>query len=248
MDEKHTRDFKGIWIPKEIWLNRELSLPEKILFAEIHSLSGNEGCFASNEYFSEFLGISIRQMLRSLAILKKKNLVSVKSFDGRTRVLCCNMQQNISEVNKSSCQNRRKRHSLDDASVMHINKSIDKNIENTLRETRDASSREDSGKTEEHTSQIQKPFSWPEYVDKLIDDNKRHIQLIGYYFREKGISFDSREKANAAITRHLRAAKLLVPFDEKELEWASNYCKTKYSEIDWTLETMLKILSSRSRE
>ena len=26
------RDFKGIWIPKEIWLNKELKLIEKIFF------------------------------------------------------------------------------------------------------------------------------------------------------------------------------------------------------------------------
>ena len=39
---KPERDFKGIWIPKEIWLSEQLSLVEKVLFVEIHSLDFNE--------------------------------------------------------------------------------------------------------------------------------------------------------------------------------------------------------------
>ena len=36
--EKPSRDFKGIWIPKEIWESEQLSIMEKVLFVEIHSL------------------------------------------------------------------------------------------------------------------------------------------------------------------------------------------------------------------
>ena len=52
------RDFKGIWIPREIWLSSELSLMEKVLFVEIHSLDNERGCFASNACFAEFFGVS----------------------------------------------------------------------------------------------------------------------------------------------------------------------------------------------
>ena len=45
--EKPARDFKGIWIPKEIWLSEQLSLMEKVLFVEIHSLDNEDGCYAS---------------------------------------------------------------------------------------------------------------------------------------------------------------------------------------------------------
>jgi len=33
--EKYPRDFKGVWIPKEIWLSDQLSLMEKVLFVEM---------------------------------------------------------------------------------------------------------------------------------------------------------------------------------------------------------------------
>lgn len=52
------RDFKGVWIPKMIYLDENLSWTEKILLVEIDSLDGERGCFALNEHFATHLGIS----------------------------------------------------------------------------------------------------------------------------------------------------------------------------------------------
>ena len=52
--KKIQRDFKGIWIPKKIYLAEGLSWTEKILLVEVDSLDKGKGCFASNKYFSEF--------------------------------------------------------------------------------------------------------------------------------------------------------------------------------------------------
>ena len=41
--KKQTRDFKGIWIPREIWLNENLSLQEKAFIVEIDSLDKENG-------------------------------------------------------------------------------------------------------------------------------------------------------------------------------------------------------------
>ena len=60
--EKPSRDFRGIWIPKEIWESNQLSIMEKVLFVEIHSLDNERGCYASNRYFSEFFHVSERQI------------------------------------------------------------------------------------------------------------------------------------------------------------------------------------------
>src|SRR5438034_1958970 len=83
--ENPSRDFKGIWIPKEIWLSEQLSLMEKVLFVEIHSLDNERGCFASNRHFAEFFGISERQIRTHIAALKEKGFVSVsiKNRNGR---------------------------------------------------------------------------------------------------------------------------------------------------------------------
>ena len=86
------RDFKGIWIPKDIWLHPELSWMEKCLAAEIDSLDreneeGEEGCFASNDYLMKMFGLSKRQIQRGLEKLKKLNLIRYEKTDGRKRWL-----------------------------------------------------------------------------------------------------------------------------------------------------------------
>jgi Helix-turn-helix domain len=84
---KHTRDFKGVWIPKDIWLSDKLSLMEKALFVEIQSLDNERGCFASNQYFADFFGISDRQIRTYVASLKTKGFVSVTVHDRNKRII-----------------------------------------------------------------------------------------------------------------------------------------------------------------
>ena len=52
------RKFKGIWIPAEIWESSELTLQEKVFLVEIDSLNNDRGCYANNNYFAKFSGLS----------------------------------------------------------------------------------------------------------------------------------------------------------------------------------------------
>ena len=67
------RDFKGVWIPKEIWTNSELSMIEKGIFTEISSLDGETHCYASNEYFAEFCQCSVPTVTRAIKHLMELN-------------------------------------------------------------------------------------------------------------------------------------------------------------------------------
>jgi hypothetical protein len=84
------RGFKGIWIPKDIWLNRELSIQEKVLYAEINSLDKDEkGCYATNQYFAKFFGLSkvrISQLIASLAD-KKLIVARINKSMGNRRII-----------------------------------------------------------------------------------------------------------------------------------------------------------------
>ena len=71
------RGFKGVWIPKEIWLNTELSWSEKGLLVEIDSLNTSNGCWATNKHFSEFLGISENRVSHLISNLKEKGYIKV---------------------------------------------------------------------------------------------------------------------------------------------------------------------------
>lgn len=83
-----SRDFKGIWIPKEIWLHPELKSQEKALWAEINSLYSEEhnGCYASEEYLMEFIGVKVSRLREILAKLKELCLLIDVHFDGRKKI------------------------------------------------------------------------------------------------------------------------------------------------------------------
>src|SRR5262249_1678567 len=85
--ERPPRDFKGIWIPKEIWLSDQLSLTEKVLFVEIQSLDNARGCFASNAYFGEFFGLHPRRIAAHIASLKAKGLITLQVQNHNERVI-----------------------------------------------------------------------------------------------------------------------------------------------------------------
>jgi hypothetical protein len=72
------RAFLGVWIPKEIYLHKGLTPTEKLLMAEITSFSKNGVCFASNEHFSEFLGVSKNHVSKLITKLSRLNLIKVK--------------------------------------------------------------------------------------------------------------------------------------------------------------------------
>lgn len=91
MENNLPRDFKGIWIPREIWLDQTMNYFEKCLLAEIHSLNGQDGCFASNEYLCNFFNEKERKIQDALAKLKAKGYIYIESFDGRTRILRTNL-------------------------------------------------------------------------------------------------------------------------------------------------------------
>jgi len=72
------REFKGIWIPADIWLSKELSLQEKVFLVEIDSLDNEDGCFASNKYFAEFFQLSKGRVSQVITGLLEKKYITAK--------------------------------------------------------------------------------------------------------------------------------------------------------------------------
>lgn len=82
------RKFEGVWIQKEIWLNADLSLIEKVLFVEIKSLDNENHCTKSNQHFAEFFNCSERTITRGIAKLKELGYIKELAFNGKFRRLC----------------------------------------------------------------------------------------------------------------------------------------------------------------
>ncbi len=73
------RDFRGIWIPAEIWLTKELTVGEKLMYVEIESLSRlQRGCFASNAHFADMFQISPTRASEIINSLASKGFVTIE--------------------------------------------------------------------------------------------------------------------------------------------------------------------------
>lgn len=68
--------FKGVWIPAEYWLDKDLTIMEVALITEIDSLDGENGCFASNKLFADFLGITPGRVSQLVKSLKEKGYIT----------------------------------------------------------------------------------------------------------------------------------------------------------------------------
>lgn len=96
------RDFKGVWIPKEVWLDSRLTALEKVILVEIDSLDiEDKGCFASNEYIATFCQCSIRKVTDAISKLLKIGYLYTQSFDGRQRVLKSTLANSARQTSKN---------------------------------------------------------------------------------------------------------------------------------------------------
>lgn len=122
------REFKGVWIPREIWLDERLNALDKIILAEIDSLdNGDEHCHAGNDYLAQFCQCSTSKVTKTVSKLIELGYVKVHSFDGRTRrlrscLVYCTPQD--SKIYEAEQQN-----------VRPINISINQSIKHTPRKS-----------------------------------------------------------------------------------------------------------------
>lgn len=78
------RDFKGVWIPKDIWLDDKLTWMEKLLLVEIDSLDAEKGCYASNDYFAKFFQLSKSRISDLIGQLVSKGYITTfLVYDGK---------------------------------------------------------------------------------------------------------------------------------------------------------------------
>lgn len=98
------RDFKGVWIPKEVWLDERLNALDKVILTEIDSLdNGERGCYASNKHISEFCQCSETKVSTAISKLIKLGYLYVQKFDGRQRELKSRLS-NFERQNLKKCK------------------------------------------------------------------------------------------------------------------------------------------------
>jgi len=89
-----------------------------------------------------------------------------------------------------------------------------------------------------------KEFVWLEYLATMRKSKQRHIKIIAKYFTIRNLSYSTADEVGVVMKRHFRAASQVAKFETPKIKKAFEYCEDKYSNIDWTVDTVLKILSS----
>ena len=71
--------LKGLWIPAEILLNKDLSDKEKIILSMILYLSEEtNSCFASNKYIASIVNVTANRVSKIISSLKEKQYIKVQ--------------------------------------------------------------------------------------------------------------------------------------------------------------------------
>lgn len=97
------RDFKGVWIPKTVWLDTRLNALEKVILTEIDSLDSTErGCWASNKHIADFCQCSETKVSTAISKLIEYGYLYVQKFDGRQRELKSRLS-NFERQNTENC-------------------------------------------------------------------------------------------------------------------------------------------------
>lgn len=71
-DSQLKLETKGVWIPICIWDNKDLTLQEKAVLVKVESF---KECFASNEYLSGFVNVSVSRIKQVLKSLEEKGYI-----------------------------------------------------------------------------------------------------------------------------------------------------------------------------
>ncbi|MCM8808218.1 MAG: helix-turn-helix domain-containing protein [Candidatus Omnitrophica bacterium] len=114
-----------ILIPFELLKRKDLSLTEKILCAELVSLSRKNGyCYATNEYLGEKIGLSRRNISRILKKLKEKKIIKIeliKNSEGTFRKIWIEKEGGM-----TSCHTGVDKSGIRDTPKCHAKRDTDK--------------------------------------------------------------------------------------------------------------------------
>ena len=161
------RDFKGVWIPKEIWLDERLNALEKIIFVEIDSLCSDErGCFASNQYLAEFCQCSETKISKAISKLIDLGYLYVVSFNGRQRELQSCLAKNARLPSKK-CKAAKQ-------------KMQDNNIDNNKDNNSKVSKKEKSPERNNELTAEQKTETYDDIIETYTDNRELQQTLKEY--------------------------------------------------------------------
>lgn len=89
----------------------------------------------------------------------------------------------------------------------------------------------------------QKEFKLEEELKKLEDSDRRDLNIIALFVKEKNLDIRNKSQLNAVIGRHIKPAQHLMSFENDQIFRGMEIAEAEYP-LYWTLETVLKKIIS----
>lgn len=209
------RDFKGVWIPREVWLDDRLSALDKIILVEIDSLDCDEkGCYASNKYLAEFCQCSEAKITKSISKLVNFGYLEVVGFNGRRREIKSLLSKIRGCLVKSTRQTSKKYEAESEKVRGYIN-NIDNNIDNYLKKERSAEKKENK-KQDTENLYLENKKKTP------LENQKSFNKLIESYTKNKKLQEELKEHLKVRKQKKASLTNRAIELSLKKLDDLSN--------------------------
>lgn len=191
---ENERDFKGVWITKEVWLDERLNALDKVILTEIDSLDRRErGCYASNKSIAEFCQCSETKVSTAISKLIKLEYIYVQKFDGRQRELKSRLS-NFERQNFKNCK----------ADIKNLkDNNTDNNINNKER-------KKETSKPQNSFDEIFKSYTQNETTLKLLGEwlkvrKAKRVAMTDYSIRLNLNKLETLAKqSNLSVNNYLK--------------------------------------------
>lgn len=211
MTQPNERDFKGVWIPAEVWLDDRLTALDKIILTEIDSLDTSErGCYASNAYIADFCQCSEAKVSKSISLLIKLGYVYLQHFDGRQRELKSRFTKNA----KLPC----KIYEADSENLQESNTYINTDIK-TDNNNISVQPKKQKADTSEYDTEFE--TLWKQYPRKIGKPKalKAYIKA-----RKGGTTFEAVQAGLNAYVKQISANKTETAYIKHGSTWFNGEC------------------------
>ena len=244
------RKFEGVWIKKDVWQSKDLTLQEKVLIVEIDSLDNENGCFASNEYLAKFFSISMSRVSKIISQLKKKGYVEEIGFDGRFRSLRSLLDEKISESESDSLPRRKQLSrvvdSCDHNSIVNNKVNItDKSVQSlpssdqlVLEEKKPLVKKKSPPKNKVSDSGL--VFEQDIEITKWVKCGRKNLNILALYINKKETVIDNASVLKAIKGRFIKDATNLIGYDIDDIEGCMNWLNEQKLNYDWKLGSVGK--------
>jgi len=79
---KGVNPFPGLFVPREVLLNVNLSSTDKLIYAIIQGLDNANGCYASNAYIGSIVGVGSESVRQSICKLEENKYITRGTVEG----------------------------------------------------------------------------------------------------------------------------------------------------------------------